>query len=294
MRRIEATLILLAATVVPLVAQKIGTETSDRTRIVHLKTALNHLTVIEVGEPVLEVAAGSPSFKVEWRENKVFVQPMEADTATNLFIWTASQRLNYELSRGRGGGEHGLRRRPSRCTHPGADEAHGYDGPGTDFAIDYGTAARGKADSNAAFKTALLEAGGSMISDLYEKDGRLLIRYAVRNHGAQLTTSLTHRRCIKLEGVRSHQSLYGFVDSQLGDEQITKLKIKQETPVKVLDGQLQSASIAPGQEVVGVVALQMDFPPKPDGPAPAVSSVNESGDASSQGQQTQIAAFLVR
>ena len=97
MRRIVATLILLAATVVPVVAQKIGTETSDRTRIVHLKTALNHLTVIEVGEPVLEVAAGSPSFKVEWRENKVFVQPMEADTATNLFIWTASQRLNYEL-----------------------------------------------------------------------------------------------------------------------------------------------------------------------------------------------------
>ena len=63
----------------------------------HLKTALNHLTVIEVAEPVVQVAAGSPSFKVEWRENKVFVQPTEADAATNLFIWTANQRLNYEL-----------------------------------------------------------------------------------------------------------------------------------------------------------------------------------------------------
>ncbi|MGB9255910.1 MAG: hypothetical protein WCC25_13810, partial [Candidatus Korobacteraceae bacterium] len=89
MKRIALTLLVLAATVVPLVAQKIGIETSDRTRIVHLKTALNHLTVIEVGDPVIEVAAGSPSFKVEWRENKVFVQPTEADAATNLFIWTA-------------------------------------------------------------------------------------------------------------------------------------------------------------------------------------------------------------
>ena len=97
MRRVVLMFAVLAAVFVPAVAQKIETETSDRTRIVHLKTALNHLTVIEVGEPVVQVAAGSPTFKVEWRENKVFVQPTEADAATNLFIWTANQRLNYEL-----------------------------------------------------------------------------------------------------------------------------------------------------------------------------------------------------
>ena len=293
MRRIEATLILLAATVVPLVAQKIGTETSDRTRIVHLKTALNHLTVIEVGEPVLEVAAGSPSFKVEWRENKVFVQPMEADTATNLFIWTASQRLNYELE-------------------PAGAVAS------MDFAVDQAavhiaepmkpTAATTPVPISPSI-TELLLAGKPIrmlpskqrsskpvevwISDLYEKDGRLLIRYAVRNHGAQ-PYSIDTPQVYQLDGVRSQQSLYGFVDSQLGDEQITKLKIKQETPVKVLDGQLQSASIAPGQEVVGVVALQMASRPSPTVLRLQFPSANESGDASSQGQQTQIAAFLVR
>ena len=96
--------------------------------------SLNHLTVIEVVEPVVEVAAGSPSFKVEWRENKVFVQPTEADAATNLFIWTASQRLNYEL------------------------EPAGSVGA-MDFAVDHRTAACGKAGSDAAFETARLEAG---------------------------------------------------------------------------------------------------------------------------------------
>ena len=75
MKRIPLTLIILAATVTPAVTQKIGTETSDRTRIVHLKTALNHLTVIEVGEPVVEVAAGSPSFKVEWRTTRYSFSP---------------------------------------------------------------------------------------------------------------------------------------------------------------------------------------------------------------------------
>jgi len=43
------------------------------------------------------VAAGSPVFKVEWRENKVFIQPTEPNVATNLIVWTASGRFNYEL-----------------------------------------------------------------------------------------------------------------------------------------------------------------------------------------------------
>src|SRR5215831_6130644 len=97
MKGILLIFVLLLLEPIPSPAQRIESENSDRARIIHLKTALNHLTVIEVGEPVIQVAAGSPSFKVEWRENKVFVQPTTADAATNLFVWTANQRLNYEL-----------------------------------------------------------------------------------------------------------------------------------------------------------------------------------------------------
>ena len=97
MKRSYILAMLAVALAMPAVAQKIQNETGDRNRIVHLQTALNHLTIIEVNEPVAMVAAGSPSFKVEWKENKVFVQPTEPDVATNLFIWTSSERLNYEL-----------------------------------------------------------------------------------------------------------------------------------------------------------------------------------------------------
>src|SRR5207248_1975251 len=58
---------------------------------------MNHLTVIELAEPVTLAAAGSPSFKIERRENKVFVQPLEEGASTNLFVWTNSGRWNYEL-----------------------------------------------------------------------------------------------------------------------------------------------------------------------------------------------------
>jgi hypothetical protein len=283
---------VLAAVVIPAVAQKIETQTSDRTRIVHLKTALNHLTVIEVGEPVVQVAAGSPTFKVEWRENKVFVQPTEADAATNLFIWTANQRLNYELEP--------------------ADSV-----TNMDFAVDQApvhlesvkpTTATAPAAVSPSI-TELLLAGKPIrllpskqraskpvevwISDLYEKDGRLLVRYTVCNHGTEpysIDTPLVYQ----LDGVRSPQSLYGLQNSQLGDEQAAKLKIKRETPVKVLDGQIQTVRIAPGEEAVGVVALEMASSAQPTVLRFQFPRSKQSENGLSNGPQTQIAAFLVR
>jgi len=288
MKRAALTLIVLAAAVVPVVAQKIDTETSDRTRIVHLKTALNHLTVVEVSEPVVQVAAGSPSFKVEWRENKVFVQPTEADASTNLFIWTATQRLNYELE-------------------PASSVAD------MDFAVDQSPAPSLAAQKPASADpppappsiTELLLAGTPVrlqpskqptnkpvevwISDVYEKDGRVLVRYAVRNHSTQpysISTPLVYQ----LDGVRYPQSLYSLVNSQLGDEQAAKLKIKQQTPVRVLDGQLQSSPLAPGQETVGVVTLQLASSAQPT----VLRFQFPNAEQSKDGRQTPIAAFLVR
>src|SRR5882762_1295263 len=77
--------------------QKVEVQKLDRGLILHVQTALNHLTVLEMTEPVSTVAVGSPVFKVEWRENKVFIQPSEPNVATNLFVWTPSGRFNYEL-----------------------------------------------------------------------------------------------------------------------------------------------------------------------------------------------------
>jgi hypothetical protein len=60
--------------------------------------------------------------------------------------------------------------------------------------------------------------------------------------------------------------------------------------VKVLDGQLQSAHIAPGEQVIGVVALQVA-----SSPSPTILRLQfPNPDALNESQQTQIAAFLVR
>ena len=292
MRRVVLMFAVLAAVFVPAVAQKIETQTSDRTHIVHLKTALNHLTVIEVAEPVVQVAAGSPSFKVEWRENKVFVQPTEADAATNLFIWTANQRLNYELEPADSvtnmdfavdqAPVHLEPVKPTAATTPGPVT------PSITELLLTGKPIRLLPSKQRASKPVEV-----WISDLYEKDGRLLVRYTVCNHGTEpyaIDTPLVYQ----LDGVRSAQTLYGLQNSQLGDEQAAKLKIKQETPVKVLDGQMQTARIAPGEEAVGVVAIEMASSTNRTILRFQFPSSKQSEGGLSNGRQTQIAAFLVR
>lgn len=286
-RAVVVTFAVLALAVGSSSAQRIETETSDRTRIVHLKTELNHLTVIEVSEPVVQVAAGSPSFKVEWRENKVFVQPTDAGATSNLFIWTANQRLNYELE-------------------PAGSVAN------MDFAIDQTPVQGAPAKPASALPappsiTDLLLAGKPVrlpsgkrhsskpvevqISDLYEKDGNLVIRYAVSNYGSQPYAVQTPQ-VYRLDGVRSPISLYGLVNSQLAEQQVARLKIKQQIPVPVVDGRLQSQQIQPGEQAVGIVSLQM-----PPGEQPRILRLefpSTAPSAADSGQKAQIAAFLVR
>ena len=65
--------------------------------VVHVATALNHLTVLEFHEPVTMAAAGSSDFQIERESNKVFIKPVKSGAATDLFVWTASRRFAYEL-----------------------------------------------------------------------------------------------------------------------------------------------------------------------------------------------------
>jgi hypothetical protein len=65
--------------------------------VVHVATALNHITVLEFHEPVTMAAAGSSDFQIEREANKVFVKPVKSGAATDLFVWTGSRRFAYEL-----------------------------------------------------------------------------------------------------------------------------------------------------------------------------------------------------
>jgi hypothetical protein len=249
----------LTLAVPPTPAQKIDTETASREHVVRVQTAMNHLTVIEVGEPVTTVAVGSPqSFKVERRENKVFIQPLQENVATNLFIWTASTRLNYELV-------------------PAISDAGQMD-----FAIDYrqqqpltevtppkpqpaatvstipsemllnSTPVR-MVGGAAAAKASL----GVLIRDVYRKQDEVFVRYSIENHSNQ-TFRTGRPTVVSLRGLKFDQSLWGYQNSQLGAEYTTRSKIVgAPIPVKITQCEPGVAEVAPGQARMGVMTLQL-------------------------------------
>jgi len=257
MRRFISIIAALAALVVPAWAQRIEVQKPDPNRIVRVQTALNHLTVIEVREPVITVAAGSPAFKIEWRENKVFVQPTEADIATNLFIWTASGRMSYELE-------------PA-----GAVEQ-------MDFAIDQpapspapaqptvaklpSPRATAVADPEVLLDSKPIRTDGLkmpkdrvvvILKDTFQGEGNeLFIRYAVRN-GTQQAYTLSTPQVVAINVSPSSRGVDCLANSQLRESAAARIKVSSERPLEVASGNLRTARLDPGQETVGLVGVKL-------------------------------------
>ena len=254
-------MLMMPLALAPLAAQKIETETASRERVVRVQTALKHLTVIEVAEPVTTVAVGSPeAFKIERRENKVFIEPLEENVATNLFIWTASTRLNYELV-------------PAI-----SDAGH------MDFAIDYrppqpqakiaptkSSDPRPDPSGLPIPSEMLLDgipvrlAGASMVRtgfglvlrDVYRKQDEVFVRYSIENRsGKMLRTGPP--TVVSLSNPKLDQSLWALENSQLGTEYVSRLKTSgSPVPIQIRCSQPDFKEIAPGAARVGVLSLHL-------------------------------------
>jgi hypothetical protein len=257
MRRLISVISALAVLVLPAWAQKIEVQKPDPNRIVRVETALNHLTVIEVREPVITVAAGSPAFKIEWRENKVFIQPTEADVATNLFIWTASGRTSYELE-------------PAGAV----DEMHfAIDEPAPPPAPAPTTATKppspaptGLSASEVLFNSKPVRTDGLKIAknrvivllkDSFQDDtNELFIRYAVRN-GTHEAYTLNTPQVVAISVNGSSQAVDRLPNTQLTESAAARIEAANEAPVEVIVGKQRSNRVEPGQETVGVIGVKL-------------------------------------
>jgi hypothetical protein len=261
MRRFTSGLIVLMLAV-PLWAQKIETATPNRDRVVPIHTALDHLTVIEVGEPVVTVATGSAAFKVEWRENKVFVEPTEPGVSTNLFIWTASSRMNYELE---SAGEVGMMDfaidYPKPTPPPPATKVSNSSGSrvgsgdSSTKSYEIGPMLGGRPVHSESVKPSKWRVD-VVLKGLFEQKDTLFIRYEIRNNSNGVYVPGIPR-VFALNGVHSPRSLVGRENSQLSETEAQRLKANGQSPLPVVDGKLRSTQLAPGEETVGVVEIKL-------------------------------------
>ena len=277
MRRFTSGLIVLILAV-PLWAQRIETAMPSRDRVVPIHTALDHLTVIEVSEPVVTVAAGSAAFKIEWRENKVFIEPTEPGVSTNLFIWTTSSRLNYELE---SAGEVGRMdfaidyprpTPPPAAKMPNSSGSHVGIGDPPTKAFEIGPMLGGRPVRSELIKPST-HGVDVFLKDLFEQSDTLFIRYEIRNNTKGVYVP-GNPRVFALNGVQSPESLVGRENSQLSEPEALRLKAKSQLPLTVVDGKLRSTQLAPGEESVGVVEIKLP----PSGQKASVLRIDFSQD----------------
>jgi len=256
MKRIILTILAVTFT---LPAQKIENETPARDKLVRVQTALNHLTVIEVAEPVTTVAVGSPeAFKVERREIKVFIQPLEEHVATNLFIWTATTRLNYELVPAVTDASQMVlaidyrqapRSAEARPVAPPAKAAGQSELPAE-------VLSRSTPVKLVGFSRSKQPPVGITIRDLYRTENQLFIRYTVENRSKSPYRPSTPS-VVSLRSPHCDPSLMSLSNSQLGDMYSSHLNSDGIVAVPIVHAETTTAEILPGADGVGVVAVQL-------------------------------------
>ena len=94
------------------------------------------------------------------------------------------------------------------------------------------------------------------LKDLFEQQDTLFIRYKLHNDTNEVYETRTPKIFLlgELPRLRSAASQENF---QLSDMEVTKLKVKEQSPLEVVSEKLLVAKLNPGQETVGVVGIKL-------------------------------------
>ena len=65
--------------------------------VTRVATALNHISLIEMPDPITNAAMGSEDFRIEWHGNTAALKPLRQGQSTNLFIWTEHGQSSDEI-----------------------------------------------------------------------------------------------------------------------------------------------------------------------------------------------------
>jgi conjugative transfer protein CagX len=252
---------------------------SPSSEVIHVTTALDHLTVLEFGEPVTMAAAGSSAFQIERHENKVFIKPLKPGAATDLFVWTNSQRFAYELQ-------------------PPGEVSN------MNFAID-SRAPVPKAASDSSLRVeevadmmltrAFLGAQRVNSGSIKDENGRVVVRvehvfqsrstlyihYSVHNH-SQRPYRILPPELTQASAPQSSISIVSLQLSQLDGQTLRKLGKLTTQRLTLGRAESQKQDVQPGEETQGVIAIRQQVS------SPAILQVTFAPEGSHKVQATMV------
>jgi hypothetical protein len=256
-----------------------GAQTMTQHQIQHVATSLNHLTVLEFGEPVTMLAAGDPDdFEIERHGDKVFVKPLRDGISTNLIVWTATREVSYELDpAGQLAAMDVLIRTAPAANSDSSRRASAQPSDEEIRRIASLVLSQAMMGIEDVTRDPAKPVPGHVevaLDQVYRTRDQLFIRYSIANFtqapfrvtAPEVSRPLPTERPILLMSLRDHQ---------LAPKTFSAFKTKQSASVPVLRAECASPDLAPGQKAVGVISLR-----SPTGDAPALYEFSFGADQS--------------
>ena len=223
-----------------------------RGEVVQVATALDHLTVLEFGEPVTMAAAGSSEFQIERHDDKVFIKPLKAGASTDLFVWTASRRFAYELEPPGEVSNMNFTIDSRLPNKPPAQTASHLEDV-ADMMLTRALLGAERVDSSSIGN----EKGHVTvrIEHVFQSRTTLYIHYSVTNLSRQ-AYRVTDPVVAEAVAPQATISLLSLPRTQLDKHLLHKVGELREHPVSPVRSEFSKEDIQPGEEVQGVIAIR--------------------------------------
>lgn len=231
----------------------------------HIHTALNHLTVIDLGEPIQFIAAADPdSFQIERAGDKVLLQPLRDGVSTNLILWTASRQVSYELDAPGDAQKMNVLVRSLPASIRTAASASTEKERQRIAAAATTRALLGAQDivADRTAKTPSNAVTASIVRVLHTSEGTYL-QYEVTNHSAT-PFRVTIPTVVQLAPTQVPISLLALRNHQLSPQTLGDFKTKINGSPAMVAGQTQQSDIQPGVSTSGYVLIRTSGETSPE------------------------------
>jgi len=247
--------------VLALAAVSAAAQSTNFNQIQHIGTALNHLTVIDLAEPIVTVAVADPdSIQIERHDNKVFIKPLKDGVSTNLFIWTASRQIAYEIDPAGDPSKMNVivRNAPEPMQHKPDHEAEMPEPSDREIqkiASLVSTQALMGTESIVREKSKIAVSGVNVtLEQVFRSKDALYIRYTIANQSTA-PFRITPPDVYEVKSTKHPISLTNLRDQQLSPRTFAKFKAMPGVSIPVVNAESGSADIAPGSKSTGVVTV---------------------------------------
>lgn len=237
-----------------------GAQTTTQSQIRHVETSLNHLTVLEFGETVTTLAIGDPdSFQVERHDDKVFVKPLQPGASTNLFVWTATRELSYELDPAGQLAAMDVLVRAEPAPKPSASALASAEPSDAEIrkiaSLVLTQAMMGSQDIAHDSVKPVPKRVEVSLEQVFRAKDRIYIRYSVANETDAPFRVTTPDVCLPIPTARPI-SLVSLRDHQLAPRTFAAFKTKPGSSLAVMQADLAHRNLSPGEKTTGVVSFQ--------------------------------------